>query len=228
MSHERKRGFTMNGLSASSLHRQVIVAPRGTPLDGRVIVPHGATGVVVLPRGPQDRQHRAAIRRVARALHGLGLATLTVNLLTPEEDLQDLQDGRFAADLDLLGARIAQATHWASEQPGLRGLPLGYYAMHATAAAALIAASEHPAEIRALVCHQGRPDLAEGILRDLDLPCLFIVAARGEEFVEMNRGAMALLRGSSELVVYDGFLMPDVVGRVATEFFVRHVCAAPH
>ena len=73
--------------------------------------------------------------------------------------------------------------------------------------------------------HQGRPDLAEPALRRLDVPCMFIVVGRGEEFVEMSRGAMALMRGSSELVVYDDLLMPDIVGRLTTEFFEREMCS---
>ena len=86
----------------------------------------------------------------------------------------------------------------------LRGLPMGYFGASTGAAAALIAATERPALVHAVVSRGGRPDLAEGALARVQAPTLLIVGGDDEPVIELNREAMAHMRAPVELAIVPG------------------------
>jgi pimeloyl-ACP methyl ester carboxylesterase len=104
-------------------------------------------------------------------------------------------------------------------EPALQDLPLGYFGASTGAAAALVAASERPEMIQAIVSRGGRPDLAGPALRAVKAPVLLIVGGADTPVLRMNREAMAGLTVENRLEVIPGathlFEEPGALERVA-------------
>lgn len=134
----------------------------------------------------------------------------------------------------LLAGRLEVLTRWASSQPSLQSLPLGYFGASTGAAAALRAAAAIGDAVAATVCRGGRPDLAGDRLSSVVSPTLLIVGGRDPEVLELNRHAAANLHCQHDLVVVDGaghlFEEPGALERVAElaiEWFQRHLVSEP-
>src|SRR5512135_1664598 len=85
---------------------QIVVA--GVVLDGDLVVPDRAAGVVAFAHGSGSSRHSPRNRAVAADLCRAGFATLLLDLLTVEEDRDESR--RFA--IDLLAARTTAAVDW--------------------------------------------------------------------------------------------------------------------
>ena len=122
-------------------------------------------------------------------------------------------------DIDFLTERLLTLTGWLREQPGLTGLPLGYFGASTGAAAALAAAARLGDEVSVVVSRGGRPDLALASLPDVVAPTLFIVGGADTTVLELNREAQAKLTCPSELLVVPGathlFAEPGALEAVA-------------
>jgi putative phosphoribosyl transferase len=68
----------------------------------------------------------------------------------------------------------------------------------------LIAASQIPTEVGAVVSRGGRPDLAGSALRDVKAPTLLIVGGDDREVLRLNRQAQGLIPAHCELAVVAG------------------------
>ena len=108
--------------------------------------------------------------------------------------------------------------------------PAGYFGASTGAAAALWAASEAGADVRAIVSRGGRPDLAAPRLSLVPAPTLLIVGGADEIVLELNRRALTDLRCERELVVVSGAThlfeesgALERVAELATAWFVRHL-----
>jgi putative phosphoribosyl transferase len=197
---------------------------------GDLVVPEGATGVVVFAHGSGSSRHSPRNGMVAGMLNTVGLATLLFDLLTPAEGGK--RDPVF--DIELLAGRLVQATAWLRERDAVGDLPLGYFGASTGAAAALCAAAELGSEVRAVVSRGGRPDLAGMALVDVTAPTLLIVGSRDTTVRELNREAMKLMRCERRLEVVPGanhlFEEPGTLeqaGDLATRWFLHHLGAAP-
>src|ERR671914_792629 len=120
--------------------RPVKVSTGPVELEGSLGVPEGARGVVLFAHGSGSGRHSPRNRYVARALRRAGLATLLIDLLTPDEEEVDLRTGHLRFDIGLLAQRLAGATDWLVENPDTRGLRLGYFGASTGAGAPLLAA----------------------------------------------------------------------------------------
>src|ERR671914_512375 len=110
-------------------------------LEGNLGVPEGARSVVLFAHGSGSGRHSPRNRYVARVLRGAGLATLLIDLLTPEEEEADLRTGHLRFDIRLLAERLAGATDWLMQNPDTRGLRIGYFGASTGAGAALVASA---------------------------------------------------------------------------------------
>jgi hypothetical protein len=63
---------------------------------------------------------------VAAALGGAGLATLVLDLLTPEEETAERTSGRFRFDVELLAERLLAAADWLAGEQHTAGLRAAY------------------------------------------------------------------------------------------------------
>jgi putative phosphoribosyl transferase len=208
----------------------------GVTLEGNLSLPEGASGVVLFAHGSGSSRHSTRNRYVARLLNEAKLATLLIDLLTPDEEAVDLRTAHLRFDIGLLANRLVGATDWLTQQPDTRHLRIGYFGASTGAAAALVAAAERPEVVGAVVSRGGRPDLAGPALPRLRAPTLLIVGGNDVPVIELNRAAFEQLRSEKQLVIIPGathlFEEPgalDQVARVAREWFERYlVPAEPH
>ena len=110
-------------------------------------------------------------RKVARRLQEAGVATLLIDLLTPEEEEVDLRTRQHRFDIPLLTQRLQDATELGGSRSDLARLAIGYFGASTGAAAALIAAARSGADRRRRVAWRpagpGRP----GVLRSAAARC---------------------------------------------------------
>jgi putative phosphoribosyl transferase len=210
--------------------RAVRLAIGRLALEGDLRLPETASGVVVFAHGSGSSRFSPRNRFVASVLEQAGLATLLMDLLTRDEEAIDEQTAHLRFDIGLLAQRLVAATDWLGQQPDTRHLPIGYFGASTGAGAALVAAAERPAVIRAIVSRGGRPDLAGSALARVRAPTLLIVGGRDEVVIELNRAAFELLPVEKRLEIVPGathlFEEPgtlEVVARLARDWFVRHL-----
>jgi dienelactone hydrolase len=204
-------------------------------LEGNLGVPSGATGVVLFAHGSGSSRHSPRNRYVARFLRVAGLATLLIDLLTPEEEEVDLPSRHLRFDIDLLAGRLVGATDWLRRQPATRDLAVGYFGASTGGGAALVAAAERPDAVKAVVSRGGRPDLAGPALMRVHAPTLLLVGGEDTPVIELNRRALELLGSEKELRTIPGathlFEEPgalEEVARRAADWFTRHLSPVAH
>jgi putative phosphoribosyl transferase len=205
---------------ATGTNRQSVRVEAGSvTLEGDLDVPAGARGLVLFAHGSGSSRLSPRNRRVADALGRRRIATLLIDLLTEEEEEIDASTGSLRFDIELLARRLAGATDWAGRRRDLEKLPIGYFGASTGSAAALIAAAERPAVVRAVVSRGGRPDLARPVLAQVRAPTLLIVGGRDLEVVELNRHAYAVIRADKRLEIIPGathlFEEPGALEQVA-------------
>ena len=207
----------------STLHMREVRVPKAG-IVGDLVLPEPARGLVLFAHGSGSSRFSPRNRQVARELTDRGLATLLLDLLTHEEE----RDRANVFDIPLLSSRLVAATEWVRAQSDLAPLPVGLFGASTGAAAALSAAAELGAGIRAIVSRGGRPDLTANRLAAVRAPVLLIVGGRDELVSELNREAQRLLNVRSELVIVPGathlFEEPgalEEVSRLAAEWFER-------
>jgi putative phosphoribosyl transferase len=210
--------------------RVVRVPVADETLDGNLTLPASPIGMVLFAHGSGSSRHSPRNRYVARVLNGVGLATLLVDLLTPEEEATDLRTGDFRFNIELLAKRLRGAAGWLKMLPETRQLAIGYFGASTGAAAALVAAAERPELAGAIVSRGGRPDLAGQVLPRVQAPTLLIVGGNDFPVIELNRAAFAQLRCEKQLVIVPGathlFEEPNAleeVARLARVWFETHL-----
>ncbi|HEX7111651.1 MAG TPA: alpha/beta family hydrolase [Mizugakiibacter sp.] len=205
--------------------RAVHIPADGVVLEGDLRVPALARGLVLFAHGSGSGRHSPRNRSVAEVLNAAGIATLLLDLLTPEEDRERAM--RF--DIPLLTARLGATLAWARAEPSLRALPIGLFGASTGAAAALATAAAHPDAVAVVVSRGGRPDLAaEEALAAVRAPTLLIVGGADTEVLALNRHVLTQLHAPAELIVVPGathlFEEPGAlqqVARQATAWFGR-------
>jgi len=203
---------------------QVVVEPDGLP--ALVGIPDAPAGVVIFAHGSGSGRHSPRNNYVAGRLRRAGMATLLLDLLTPEEE----QDRRNVFDIPLLASRLSAAMEWTYLVHSIRRLPVGLFGASTGAGAALLAASTAAGRLAAVVSRGGRPDLAgASALARVGAPTLLIVGGLDLPTIAVNRLAMAHLRCEHELVIVPGahhlFEEPgtlDTVVARAARWFLAH------
>lgn len=208
----------------------VSVAAGAVTLDGTLGLPPDARGVVLFAHGSGSGRHSPRNRHVARVLQEAGLATLLIDLLTPEEEAVDARTQELRFDIGLLAGRLAGATDWLGRQPATQHLRVGYFGASTGAGAALAAAAERPEAVGAVVSRGGRPDLAGAALARVRAPTLLIVGGNDMPVIGMNEEALAQLRGATRLEIMPGAThlfeelgALDTVAGLARDRFARYL-----
>src|SRR5438477_9612701 len=161
----------MSRVTRESSGEQVVRVPAGqVSLEGNLVVPASARGVVLFAHGSGSSRHSPRNRYVAQVLQDAGLATLLIDLLTPDEEQVDMRTGHLRFDIGLLAERLVGATDWLTQQPNTQNLRVGYFGASTGAGAALVAAAERPDVVAAVVSRGGRPDLAGPALARVQAP----------------------------------------------------------
>jgi len=198
-------------------HVEIDVGP--VTVRGDLSVPPHARGMVLFAHGSGSGRHSPRNQFVARHLQAIELATLLMDLLSEDEETEDLYSGRLRFDIELLADRLLAASRWLGRQPDTAPLPLGYFGASTGAAAALVAAAHLQDRIDAVVSRGGRPDLAGPVLGSVVAPTLLIVGGRDPTVLELNQLALAQLAAPARLEVIPGathlFEEPDALEQVA-------------
>src|SRR5215204_5766890 len=210
--------------------REVRISAGPVELEGNLDTPDGAQGIVLFAHGSGSGRHSPRNRYVAGALREAGLATLLIDLLTPEEEEVDLRTRRLRFDIGLLADRLAGATDWLAQELDTQNLRVGYVGASTGAGAALVAAAKRPDAVGAVVSRGGRPDLAGEALSRVAAPTLLIVGGEDEPVIDMNREAFAHIRAEKKLEVVPRathlFEEPgtlEEVARLAAGWFARYL-----
>lgn len=182
----------------------VRIETRDAVLDGDLLIPPDAVGLVVFVHGSGSSRFSKRNRYVASVLNEGGLGTLLMDLLTPEEESTDRYTAEYRFDIPRLSRRVVDTLDWLENQVWAGGLPVGLFGSSTGAAAALYAASRRPERVAAVVSRGGRPDLAMDELDRVEAPTLLLVGGHDEPVITMNRDAAAHLAGDHELVVVPG------------------------
>lgn len=169
-------------------------------LKGLLGVPGHAEGLVIFAHGSGSGRLSPRNNRVAAKLRAAGLATLLLDLLTPEEE----RDRTNVFDVALLASRGSFATDWTIAQSETRQLPIGYFGASTGAGAALVAAVAPRSPVAAIVSRGGRPDLAGDALEQVMAPILLIVGSLDTDVIELNRVAHDRLAAPKKLAIVEG------------------------
>lgn len=221
----------MERTTASNIQENLVsVTADSVQLQGNLALPVNAQAVVLFAHGSGSSRFSPRNRYVAGVLQQARLATLLIDLLTPEEEAIDLRTRHLRFDIGLLAGRLVGATDWLMQNPATQHLQIGYFGASTGSAAALLAATERPNAVGAIVSRGGRPDLAGSALSRVQAPTLLIVGGHDFPVIGMNRNALAQLRTEKQLEIVPGathlFEEPgtlEAVARLASEWFGRYL-----
>ena len=173
-------------------------------LDGNLLVPSGATGIVLFAHGSGSSRFSSRNRYVASTLREGNLGTLLIDLLTPQEETRDNVTAEHRFDIGMLADRLIGTVEWLRAQPELREKKIGLFGASTGGGAALVAAAAKPKLIQAVVSRGGRPDLAGAALPRVEAPTLLIVGGNDVPVIAMNRQAYDQLRCERRLEIVPG------------------------
>jgi dienelactone hydrolase len=180
--------------------KHVYIPVDGAMLEGMLAIPEGAEGIVLFAHGSGSSRHSPRNNYVAAVLRKAGLATVLMDLLTREEDV----DYEMRFDIGLLSERLDGVTRWAASEEKTGALRVGYFGASTGAAAALMSAASAGAAIGAVVSRGGRPDLAMDSLPLVKSPTLLIVGGHDELVIDLNRKAYEKIAAEKEMVIVPG------------------------
>ncbi|MFF1881232.1 phosphoribosyltransferase family protein [Pseudarthrobacter sp. NPDC058196] len=199
-------------------------------LRGSLHLPGRCDGTVLFAHGSGSSRHSPRNRYVASVLHGAGLGTLLLDLLTPEEEVNRAN----VFDIALLARRLSAATHWLEARRDGSAGRIGYFGASTGAAAALWAAAEPGAEVAAVVSRGGRADLAGPRLGAVRAPTLLIVGSADTQVLALNRQAMARMQAPTRLEIVPGathlFEEPGTLAlaaNLAADWFRHYLLPSP-
>lgn len=172
-----------------------------TRITGHLRAEQDSRGIVIFANGVGAGRFARRDEQIAGLLHRHGLATLILDLVSAEEE----DDPERIFDIEMLAARLARAIDWLGESEWMSRWPVGLIGAGTGAGAALVAAARRPAQVDAVVCRGGRPDLAAGWLDQVEAATLLIVGGADAHVAGLNQKALDRLSGCErELVVIPG------------------------
>jgi putative phosphoribosyl transferase len=208
----------------------VHVAIGSIALDGNLLVPPGATGIVLFAHGSGSSRFSSRNRYVASTLRDGNLGTLLIDLLTPREEARDNVTAELRFDIGMLADRLVGTVEWLRARPELRDMKIGLFGASTGGGAALVAAAARPKRIHAVVSRGGRPDLAGPALPRVEAPTLLIVGGDDIPVIAMNRQAYDQLHCERRLEIVPGatHLFEELgtlekVAELAREWFTRYL-----
>jgi putative phosphoribosyl transferase len=203
---------------------------RNSAIEGDLTLPPHAKGVVTFAHGSGSSRFSPRNQHIAKIFNDAGIATLLIDLLTPQEEEIDMSTAEYRFNIDLLAERLLSATEWLKLDPSTKNMVFGYFGASTGAAAALIAAAKLPDDIRAVVSRGGRPDLAVDYLGQVKAPTLMLVGGDDTDVIALNQQALDLITAEKKLIIIPGathlFEEPgklDEVAQFSVDWFKRYL-----
>lgn len=220
----------MTRIDREEIAYQIKVPVDRVVLEGEISLPLGTRGIVVFVHGSASSRHSPKNRYLAQALRQAGLGTFLLDLLTLEEEKEDLETGRYRFNIRLLANRLSSVVSWLKSSGDTARLAAGYFGTGTGTAAALTVAAEHPEHVAAIVSRSGRPDMVKAALPYVKAPVLLIVGGKDLPVVAMNRDAVNELKGEKKLVIvpgathlFEGPTALEEVARLAVGWFTTYL-----
>lgn len=209
---------------------EVLIDVGTVQLEGELSVVEESGGLVLITNGSDSSRFSPRCQFICEQLNQAGLSTLMFNLLTlPEEEI-DLQTQRLRYQIPRLTRRIVGTLDWVHQQRNLHHLRPGILAAGTAAAAALVAATERPHMIDAIVCRGGWPELAGATLPFVAAPTLMVVGGYDTSALAANEEARREMRAKSviEIVPNASHLFEEpgtmeAMVTLAAEWFCTHL-----
>lgn len=205
--------------------REVTVKLEKVELKGLLAIPPNAKGIIVFAHGSGSGRLSPRNQFVARTLQKSQFATLLLDLLTEQEEI----NREYVFNIPLLAQRLTQTKQWVGMQSHLKGLKIGFFGASTGAGAALMAAGKDSNNVFAVVSRGGRPDLAGEWLMSVKAPTLLLVGGKDETVIDLNEAALShlkcihaftLIAGATHLFEEPGTL--EQVASFAADWFEKY------
>lgn len=219
------------------MNSQVSIHTEHGPIYGQLLLPENARGLVVLAHAESghDALHKSNDTALANAFHRAGFASLTIDLLSHQED-------RFpdaASNVPVLSRRLLECLTLAKRQIAEKltdvfSLPIGLCGSGHSSPVVVRVAALRDHDIAAVVCRGGLIDLAGTLyLRSLEAPLLMLVGTHDQHQVDSSRRALQEVTCRHELKVIpdsgsDFASVPafQAMAHAAAQWFELHLLAA--
>ena len=184
----------------SNVEEQVIsIAIDTIHLQAELVVPLDSQGIVIFAHGNGVGRYSTRNRYLAHVLRQTGgLATASIDLLTPEEESIDLRSKHCSSNVQFLAKRLLSVTDWLLNNPSTSNLKIGYFGDRTGGGAALLAAAQHPMSVGAIVTRSGEPCLTSDVLNYIQAPTLLIVGENDLPLIAMNQDALSHIQASKK------------------------------
>ncbi len=213
----------------SAVGQRTVFQVGSITLEGNLSLPEQAQAMVLFAHGSGSSRFSSRNNFVAEKLNERSLATFLIDLLTSEEEEIDQRTRELRFDIDTLAERLVGAIDWLANEASTKHLPIGLFGASTGAAAALIAETQRPDQVYAVVSRGGRPDMAEEALGKVKSPTLLIVGGLDHQVIDLNKSAQRQMRAENELRFVEGathlFEEPgalEQVAKYAGEWFQQH------
>ncbi len=205
---------------------EIVIKIDSITLQGILAIPKKPQGIILFVHGSGSSRLSPRNNFVAKVLNNANFATLLIDLLSEEEDLN--YETRF--DIHLLTERVSKIIDWIKNSENLHNMPLGLFGASTGAAAALEAANLKKQAVKAVVSRGGRPDLAMNSLPHVKCPTLLIVGGNDSEVLKLNQIAYEALHCTKKLEIIPSathlFEEPgclEKVAALASDWFLSHL-----
>jgi dienelactone hydrolase len=224
-----------NTLIWQNHEHDVLVAAGLDQLEGKLVIPKNAQGIILFALGCNSTRHSACNGLMARMLNRAGFATLLSDLLTPAEVANDQRSRHHLRfNVNLLAERLLTVVAWLARNPETCHLKIGCFGIDTGAGAVLVAATKYPEAIAAIACQSGRVDLAGTAAMQVRVPTLLIVGDADLPTLCINQDTLAVLPDEKRLelipAVTHEFKEPGALAtaiQLASQWF-RHYLVSPN
>jgi pimeloyl-ACP methyl ester carboxylesterase len=155
----------------------------GKKLEGDLVIPEGATQLVLFSHGSGSSRKSIRNKYVAEQLQNKNIATYLVDLLSVQEDV--FIANRF--NINLLSERLIDIVLALKINDETKNLSFGLFGASTGAASALRVAEKYPQYIKAVVSRGGRTDLSIEAARKVKVPTLMIVGELDHDVLFLNK-----------------------------------------
>ena len=111
----------------SQIHLAVHIPSGGVSLEGELIVPVAASGIVIFAHGSGSSRHSPRNQYVAKTIRQSGTGTLLMDLLTRQEERVDAMTRHLRFDINLLANRLVDAARFVSQMAEAAGMRIGFF-----------------------------------------------------------------------------------------------------
>jgi len=160
----------------------ILVNLKNVAIQATLGVPADAKGLVVLLHPASAAQMDSTGQMLAESLRNNRFATVSVDLLTFDED----RALRMKIDSRLLRDRLTGVLNWVRTQEDIAHLPIGVYAPPLAAVAVFDTAAMHPVMIQAIVSRSAYLHAEEPALNRVTCPTLLIAGESDLPFIRAS------------------------------------------